>query len=277
MFNKHLNRWGNLLGRRALRFLIVVISLAASLVPASAAQSNDNFFPYSQGWLGGDSAYSIPIDSSSTLWLFGDTFVGKANTTDRKKSSTMIHNSIAIRKCDGDCGTTYWWSGMYTPQPKSFFQTADSDYFWPLDGFVYGGKLYIFLEQMHNTGKGGAFGFDYSGVTLFTISNDLASPDKWHISYRAIVSGNQVIPGIAATALSGYAYVFTLFRQSAQKPFLGLMRIPLSGNNPLRWEYLNANSRWIPWKSPRYPSDVLQLIQGNITEMSLAFHPDLHA
>ncbi|HEX6545985.1 MAG TPA: DUF4185 domain-containing protein [Bryobacteraceae bacterium] len=268
-------------GPRATCFLAVIAGFVASLGLASAAQSDDNFFPYSQGWLGGDSAYSIPLDSTSTLWLFGDTFVGTANTTHRNKSSIMIHNSIAIRKCNGDCRTTYWWSGMYTPHPKSFFKTADSDYYWPLDGFVYDGKLYIFWEQMHNTGKGGAFGFDYSGVTLFTISNYLASPGNWHISYRTVVNGNQIIPSISATALSDYAYIFTLFRQSVRNPFLGLVRIPLSnlssGNDALRWEYLNANSHWVTWNSRRYPSDALALIQGNITEMSLSFHSDLHA
>lgn len=259
------------------RYLIVIISLAVSLAPAFAAQSNDNFFPYRQGWLGGDSAYSIPLNSSSTLWLFGDTFVGKTNATDRKKPSAMIHNSIAIRRCDGECRITYWWSDMHTSHPKSFFKTADSDYFWPLDGFVYAGKLYIFWEKMHSTGKGGAFGFDYSGVTLFTIPNYLAPPDKWHISYRAAVSGNQVIPGIAAAVLSDYAYVFTLFRQSVQNPFLGLMRIPMSNSHSSPWEYLNADSHWVAWNPHAYPSDVLSLIRGNITEMSVAFHPDLHA
>ncbi|HXE11069.1 MAG TPA: hypothetical protein VN633_03055, partial [Bryobacteraceae bacterium] len=60
-------------------------------------------------------------------------------------------------------------------------------------------------------------------------------------------------------------------------PFLGLMRIPLSDHQPLRWEYLNADSHWVAWNPHAYPSDALSLIQGNITEMSLAFHPDLHA
>ena len=75
---------------RALRILIVF----AALVSSGFAAETDDFFPYKQGWLGGDSAYSIPLDSSSTLWLFGDTFVGKTNATDRRQS-VMIHNSIA--------------------------------------------------------------------------------------------------------------------------------------------------------------------------------------
>lgn len=281
--------------RHALRISIILGSVAALLLFASAARIDDRFFPYSQGWLGGDSAYSIPLNTTSTLWLFGDTFVGKRNAADRRQSSAMIHNSIAIRKCQDGCRITYWWSDMYTPHPKSFFKTAESDYYWPLDGFVYRDKLYIFWEHMHKTGNGGAFGFDYSGVVLATISQYLASPNRWRISYQTVVNGNQVIPGIATVLLPhqkadthsqkllspDYVYVFTLIRRPAEKPFLGLMRMPLSalssGGQSMRWEYLSAGSRWLAWNSHSTPSDALRVIEGNITEMSVAFHQDLHA
>jgi hypothetical protein len=278
---------------RLLGLLIVFSGVAASLLSAFAAQTDDHFFPYSQGWLGGDSAYSIPLDSNSTLWLFGDTFVGKVDSTERRPSTAMIHNSIAIRKCQGDCRITYWWSGMYGAHPKSFFKTEKSDYYWPLDGFVYRDKLYIFWERMHKVGNGGAFGFDYSGVVLATISHYLAPPSEWQISYQAIATGNQVIPGIATTLLpqseadiraqetpsADYVYVFTLFHRSAEGSFVGLMRIPLSVLSSGRsrgWEYLDAGSHWLAWNSHGVPSDALKLIGGNLTEFSVTFHPDLH-
>lgn len=276
--------------RRALRFLILFSGVAAFLSGTSSADTDDHFFPYSQGWLGGDSAYSIPLDSSSTLWLFGDSFVGTAEATDRRQSSAMIHNSIAIRRCQGGCRITYWWSDMYTPHPESFFKTPKSDYYWPLDGFVYRGKLYVFWEQMHKAGNGGAFGFDYSSVVLAIISHYLAPPNQWQVSYRTVVTGNRVIPGIATTLLSplkegtslspDYAYVFTLFRRSAKNPFLGLLRVSLpalsSGRQSARWEYLGAGSQWFAWDSQSFPQNASKLIDGNITEMSITFHSNLH-
>ena len=264
----------------ALRILIVFGALVSSGFAAETA----DFFSYRQGWLGGDSAYSIPLDSSSTLWLFGDTFVGKANATDRRQS-VMIHNSIVLRKCrGGGCTMTYWWSGMRTAHAQSFFKTPESSYFWPLDGLDYKGKLYLFWEQMHKVGNGGAFGFDYTSVVLATVSNYLASPNHWRISYRTIATGNQVIPGIATALSPDYIYVFTLFRGPAQKPvphkpFLGLLRCPLgdlaSHAKSMRWDYLGTGSQWLNWNPQSFPTDALQVIQGNITEASVVFHPGL--
>ncbi|MBW1688033.1 MAG: hypothetical protein JRS35_23595, partial [Deltaproteobacteria bacterium] len=49
-------------------------------------------FPYRDGWLGGDAAYSIPLSRSETLWLFGDTFVGAPGQEDRQ-GAAFVHNS----------------------------------------------------------------------------------------------------------------------------------------------------------------------------------------
>ncbi|HEY1950627.1 MAG TPA: DUF4185 domain-containing protein [Bryobacteraceae bacterium] len=249
------------------------------VLSAPAVQIDADFFPYAQGWLGGDAAYSIPLDQYSTVWLFGDTFTGT-----RRTPATMIHNSIAIRKCQGsDCRVSYWWSGMRARHASSFFKTHETDYFWPLDGFVYRRRLYVFLEQMHTTGGGGAFGFDYSGIWLATVSNPFSSPDRWRISYQSISPGNVAVPGIATVIESnrlnaGYLSVFTLFRRPNSEPFCGLLRLslndlPSAGQSP-NWQYLAVGSRWLPWKRSTSPADALKLLGGNITEMSVAFHPD---
>ncbi|HEX4169191.1 MAG TPA: DUF4185 domain-containing protein [Bryobacteraceae bacterium] len=254
-----------------------MLKLFVALFLLFAAGGESNFFPYAHGWLGADAAYSIPLDRTSTVWLFGDTFIGA-----RREPSTMIHNSIALRRCHKDgCQVTYWWSGMHTQHGSSFFQTPESDYYWPLDGFVYRNNLYVFLEQMHTTGDGGAFGFDYSGITLATVANFSASPAKWKVSYRTISTGNPVVPGIAAVipaeqSAAGYLYTFTLFRKSAPEPFAGLMRVPLAdlaGMDRLpHWQYLAEGSQWLAWKRSTSPANALQLLKGNITEMSVAFH-----
>src|SRR5688572_22589904 len=38
-------------------------------------------FPYKDGWLGGDAGYSIALAPGKSLWLFGDSFVGKSGST----------------------------------------------------------------------------------------------------------------------------------------------------------------------------------------------------
>ncbi len=195
----------------------------------------------------------------------------------------MIHNSVVIRKCRDGCSWSYWWSGMGTQKPDSFFRTPESSYYWPLDGFTYRKAFYVFLEQMHPTGGGGAFGFDYSGVTLAIISNFTAPPDRWQISYRAISSGNRTVPGIATTITTdsdgSYVHVFTLFRRSGAQPFLGLLRLPLANldlSSPLSGgQYLSKDSQWLTWISSTSPPDVAEVLRGNITEMSVKFHRDI--
>src|SRR2546430_16976623 len=47
-------------------------------------------FGYTDGWLGADDAYSIPLTSTESLWLFGDTFVGTAETKLRRSEERRV-------------------------------------------------------------------------------------------------------------------------------------------------------------------------------------------
>lgn len=258
--------------------ILVLAAMCARLWPAETAGSD--LFLYRQGWLGGDAAYSIPLDAGTTVWLFGDTFVG-----DHRSANGMIHNSIAIRKCERTCEVSYWWSGMHTSHPDAFFRTPESNYFWPLDGFVRNGTLYVFLEEMRATPEGGAFGFDYKSVKLAVISNPAAAPEKWRISYRSVSEGNQVVPGVATAVAetdgAKWLYAFTLFRRSRSHPSVGLLRTSLDQVTPdvsqFPWQYLSSAVHWVKWAPSTSPADALQLLSGNITEMSVKFHPRSHS
>lgn len=261
--------------------LVLLLTISWTMRGITGPVIDSNFFPYDHGWLGADAAYSIPLDQRSTVWLFGDTFTGE-----RRDRKTMIHNSIAIRQCSTrHCATTYWWSGMHSSHAGSFFHTPESDYFWPLDGIIWRQKLYIFLEEMHNTGQDGAFGFDYTKIVLASIPNFTETPDRWSISYQTISTGNRVVPGIAAVLRPDqvddkFAYVFTLFRDSAHTKFAGLMRLPLDdlpfAGRSTQWQYLATGSKWRGWKQSTSPADAQTLLAGNITEMSVKFHPAQH-
>src|SRR5260370_17313715 len=75
---------------------IILLILASS----SWALSSDCTpqFPYLQGWLGGDEAYSISLNAGRVLWLFGDSFVGSEAQTSRA-GATMIANTVAVSTC----------------------------------------------------------------------------------------------------------------------------------------------------------------------------------
>jgi hypothetical protein len=174
-------------------FLFCALSLLATLSCSGSPQggSSDpvqpsipgcasaNYFPCQQGWLGGDGAYSVDLGNGSSLWIFGDTFVGPSSATSRAQETGFIHNSIATSSCSGQtCSFQYYWNGMNSSSPGPVFSVPGSstDWFWPMDGFVYNGTLYLALMQMHATGTGGAFGFAYSRAQLAAVTNYTAPP-----------------------------------------------------------------------------------------------------
>src|SRR5262245_33553686 len=87
--------------RTAALALAAWAAAACATAPAAppAAPACFPTFPYEQGWLGGDGAYSVALSPTRTLWLFGDTFVGSPEQQSRD-GATFIHNSIGISECD---------------------------------------------------------------------------------------------------------------------------------------------------------------------------------
>jgi hypothetical protein len=256
------------------------------------APTSAGYFPYQKGWLGADGAYSVPIGSGQSLWIFADTFVGPSSATGRTQATGFIHNSIAISTCSGtSCTFQYYWPGMGSSQPGPVFTAPGTDWFWPMDGFTYNGTLYLALMQMHSTGSGGAFGFAYSGSQLASISNYTAPPSQWVITYQQLNTGGSAVPGISIVVNQGpsgnpdpanpqggnYAYFFTAVGSS---PYLALLRIPLIELNSLgrpgntKWEYLNTSGTWEAWQdtATTLPGDNATVINPGATEMTVRYH-----
>ena len=104
----------------AMRCLIVLV-LVGSLSLGNAKNISFNTYPSpilqslfnlsSYGWLGADSDTSIHISNNDYLWLFGDTFIGKLNTTNQQRMSnniTMIHSTIGIYNNQTQAIKFYW-------------------------------------------------------------------------------------------------------------------------------------------------------------------------
>src|SRR5438270_9691186 len=51
-------------------------------------------FTRSEGWTGSDGAYSIPLGPDRTLWLFGDTFIGRV-VDGKRVGARMVNNTAA--------------------------------------------------------------------------------------------------------------------------------------------------------------------------------------
>jgi hypothetical protein len=146
-----------------------------------AAPEWTSLFTRSEGWLGADGIYSIPLrgndaeaSSDTVLFVFSDTMFGAVG--DARQSGApglaMINNSVMLltgnepqtnnAKFVVGKGT----SSMFLPStPK----TEPGDYYWLGDGVVdhaAGDSLYIFGYLIHNTHDGSKFPFRQEGTTL---------------------------------------------------------------------------------------------------------------
>ncbi|HZZ39299.1 MAG TPA: hypothetical protein VFE06_09215 [Acidobacteriaceae bacterium] len=261
----------------------------ATIVPAPAPTISSGF-PYQQGWLGADGAYSVPLGNRRSLWFFDDSFIGAADQTSRLQPTRFIHNSIGISNCNAACTFQYFWSGMSTGTPGAVFIAPGSDWFWPMDGFVYKGKLYVALMQMHAAGSG-AFGFAYSGAQLATVSNYTAPPPQWSITYQPLNTGGTAVPGVSIVVQQGpggnpdpadpqganYAYFFTA---AGSPPCLALLRIPLADLDHLArpgnsdWQYRSTSGAWETWPdtATTLPGNNAPVINPGATEMTVRWH-----
>ena len=183
-------------------FLLLPTVSAQSTAPAITDDSlRLPDFSYTQGWLGADDAYSVPLGPHESLWLFGDTFVGSKTTEQRSQAKTMVRNSIGISVCvpEKSCTMRYFWRSPDAAKPRSFFDTGTDDlWYWPLDGYVQGKTLYVSLLAVRNkpgaTSKD-AFGFEIAGTKIATIKNFHAPRRNGAQSFR-----------ISATRTCGLAF-----------------------------------------------------------------------
>lgn len=235
-------------------------------------------FPYEQGWLGADDAYSIPISPTKSIWLFGDTFVSGPENNVRSNYKAMPRNSVGISDCEPDkpCTMQYYWSDEASPKPRSFFDTGRDDvWYWPLDGYFDGSTLYFSLMVVRNK-KGAkpedAFGFEIAGTKWAVVRNPLANPDQWHVDLTDL-SDEKLWPGSSIFADGQYVYLYTQVVRGEGKGYMTVFRTPRNEMvDPAKnWEYLGKDNGWhggLP------DGDAKPVIEQAISEMSVRYHPE---
>jgi hypothetical protein len=234
-------------------------------------------FPYAEGWLGADDAYSIPLAANKSLWLFGDTFVGDRATTLRAHFKTMVRNSIGISTCESDkaCTMRYYWRNPDGAKPRSFFDTgSDSVWYWPLDGYLDGKKLYLSVMVVKNrpgASSKDAFGFTVVGTKWLCVTNLSAPPEQWKISEKDM-TGPDMLPGVSVVADGRYLLLYTHVTEAKGKGFMTVLRVPRNriAAPASHWEYLGSDSMWRPG-TPH--GDALHVIDQPISEMTVRYHP----
>jgi hypothetical protein len=233
-------------------------------------------FPFSDGWLGGDGGYSIPMSNGRVLWLFGDTFVGGDRTTTRT-GAQMVSNTIGVSHCtDGRWHIDYYWHrASATSAARAFFHSDDSLInYWPFDGFNYQGSIYVVLMRVVKTRDRGPFAFKIVGIDLAKVSNLTGSPEQWPISYSRLTDSLDLFPGASIVVRPPYAYLFSVLNDSIHRHHsVVLTRIALNkiDSASISIEYLARDGRWKRGIDSR---DARVLVEDGAPEFSVRLHPE---
>ncbi|MBS1996082.1 MAG: DUF4185 domain-containing protein [Cyanobacteria bacterium SZAS LIN-2] len=174
-----------------------------------------------EGFVGGDGAYSIVLSPHKTLWLFGDSFIGKLTAEGKRKDCKMVRNTIAV-----DDPSRASSSPVFYNQSPAFFRLNDGNFYWPGDGAMLNGKLYLTMHETEVAPKQQPpFQFNPLTDNLIIVQNPLAEPSTWKI--RTFKFNNRSSNRQIGTAclLDGY-YFYMYVANSAVR--MGIFRNPTS-------------------------------------------------
>lgn len=194
------------------------------------------------GFTGGDATYSVLLPDGRTVWIFGDTFIGKVTPelTREKTSPMYIRNCFVVQ--DGEemktlhQGRNKDFISMAVPQEvQNKDKTELETWFWPGDGFVYNNKLMVFMSKFHQAEEG-MWGFEFLESVLVEYSlPNLKEVNRINIPY-AKESGIHF--GHAIYEANNYLYIYGL---KDQKPYVARSNYK---NLTKDWEFFDG-AEWV--------------------------------
>jgi uncharacterized protein DUF4185 len=176
----------------------------------SVAPEWNRMFQRTNGWIGADVAYSVPLGSEKTLWLFGDTFVGQVRNG-KRTSAKMIHSSIAVQRFGEE--PQFYFPIDRKQRPQSFIKSlGPRTYFWLSDGVRTKQDLYFFIQQVEWINDT-AWGFRCVGTWLASVENPDVEPARWKLSthklpFKRLADGQDALWGSEILESGDYIYLY---------------------------------------------------------------------
>jgi len=168
----------------------------------------DRLFRNDDRWLGGDGAASIDLGAGRVLWLFGDSFIGRGYSRDRR-SAVVVRNTVAVQRGydPSRASAAFYWS-IVDGSPDAFFQSPGPYWYWPGGGVLVEGRLLVFLMEIDAADND--LGFDGVGWAAVLVKDPVREPSRWSVSrVRTPQNDYGVIVGSAGgMVIDGYLYAF---------------------------------------------------------------------
>ena len=229
--------------------------------------------------IGQDGAYSIPIKSGETLWLFGDTFIGHFNEIGKRVIEEMPNNTgLICYSADAKNGLDDF---SYLKDKSGKLRQlipleADEDgkvfRIWGMHGCYLNDKIYWYYIRVRILSEGvWPYKFDVEG-------SGLAVANYSELRFRRIKKEESTILwekdepcfGVAVLPVKqdGFVYLYGSYLKNWQH-HCALARVPFDSlEYPEYYEYLTSSK-------PEWGHDVKQAIsvmEGMPTEMSVSFN-----
>lgn len=222
------------------------------VISSAPAPEIDKLVYRTDGWVGGDGAYSVQLPSKRIVWLFSDTWVGKVQSGQRAEV-TMVNNTIGVQPEPGK-PLEYFIGRSADGKPKAMITPPDGrGWYWLQSAVSDGPRLSLFLNHVEKTSDPGVFGFRSVGLWLGTVNDAEQRPSEWNVTQvkmpNAIFTSDRTLVWGASTVRIGdllYVYGTDEHRgQGAQKRHLVVARVPVSSLSDFSiWRYYR-DGNWV--------------------------------
>lgn len=245
--------------------------------PASCTPNFKLQLGQTNGWLGADAAYSIPLRDGRDVWIFGDTLYGNKRVV-HGSTPRMVHNTLGISTCDarGNFHLNYVIRRGPNGNPESFFSPKDPNHwYWAMDGFANKGDLWVTLLCIEHAPKQSPWAMDFAlcGSDLAKLSHLDRDPQQWSVQiYPLVPDGVNAYPSAVTLVKGPNAYLFAQYN-TGTRPLVAT-RIPLRGliDPAKNLEYLTTTG---DWKNGFEPKNAKQVMKQGSSELSIVYHPRL--
>jgi hypothetical protein len=184
---------------------------------ASPWPAADQIFRRTAWWCGADAAYSVALSDHSTLWLFGDTFVGPS-----RQDSRLVHNSIGIQQGpDPTSAELTLHVGGTAEEPTPFFPAEPGTWLWPMAGARTPAGVVVFFMQVRSArpdlptvldawrAEGSLRFFEVFDWKAALITNPDEPISRWDVQMLATPPAvDRVMPGAGAICVGDYLYAY---------------------------------------------------------------------